>query len=131
MSTTEDNILEIQQGAIDSVALNFDTYEDYLDSQVTPLDLFYLDDENLARHLVELGYRGNGEKLSREDFEEKKAAANNVKKNKIKNAQQLVGEGKDLDDYPLLKLLAHYEESVKNGKTTVCVARSSMSTERM
>ena len=30
-------------------------YEDYLDSQVTPADMYYLEDVELARHLVELG----------------------------------------------------------------------------
>ncbi len=30
-------------------------YEDYLDSQITPTDLFYLEDLELARQLVEMG----------------------------------------------------------------------------
>jgi hypothetical protein len=33
----------------------FDTYEDYLDKQITPTDLYYLEDVELARQLVELG----------------------------------------------------------------------------
>ena len=33
----------------------FDTYEDYLDSQITATDVFYLEDVELARQLVELG----------------------------------------------------------------------------
>jgi len=32
-------------------------------------------DEELARQLVELGYRGSGEVLKREEFEARKAAA--------------------------------------------------------
>ena len=32
-------------------------------------------DEELARQLVELGYRGGGEVLKREEFEARKAAA--------------------------------------------------------
>jgi len=32
-------------------------YEDYLDSHITKTDLFYLEDVELARQLVELGYR--------------------------------------------------------------------------
>ena len=56
----------------------FATYEDFLDSQVQPIDLYYLEvglcaidavlrspyalqDEELARQLVELGFRGTGE----------------------------------------------------------------------
>ena len=30
-------------------------YEDYLDKQITPTDLYYLEDIELARQLVELG----------------------------------------------------------------------------
>ena len=59
----------------DSYSLNiaqYATYEDYLDEQVTDRDLFYLQDEELARELVELGYRGSGDTLSRKEFEEKK-----------------------------------------------------------
>ena len=37
--------------------------------------LFDLQDEELARQLVELGYRGSGEVLKREEFEARKAAA--------------------------------------------------------
>jgi hypothetical protein len=36
-------------------ALDFATYEDYLDSQISAVDMFYLEDEDLARDLVELG----------------------------------------------------------------------------
>lgn len=43
----------------------FNTYEEYLDDQTTPQDLMYLQDETLARKLVELGYRGSGETLKR------------------------------------------------------------------
>jgi hypothetical protein len=46
----------------------FDTYEDYLDSQLTPADLGYLEDEEMARQLVELGYRGLGDTIRREVF---------------------------------------------------------------
>lgn len=53
-------------------------YEEYLDSQITRTDLFYLEDEELARDLVELGYRGSGEILKRDEFEAKKAAAEEV-----------------------------------------------------
>ena len=32
------------------------SYEDYLDNQITATDMFYLEDVELARQLVELGY---------------------------------------------------------------------------
>ena len=50
----------------------FDTYEDYLDSQLTATDLGYLDDEEMGRQLVELGYRGMGDTIRREDFDSRK-----------------------------------------------------------
>ena len=43
----------------------FDTYEDYLDSQLTETDMNYLEDEEMARQLVELGYRGLGDTIRR------------------------------------------------------------------
>lgn len=45
---------------------------DYLDSQIKPEDLFFLKDEELARQLVELGQRGNGDTMTREEFEYRK-----------------------------------------------------------
>eukprot|EP00064_Thunnus_orientalis_P014761 superscaffoldBa00002619_g14808 len=54
-------------------AMKFKVYEDYLDSKVTPMDLFYLESRELARKLVEHGHKGTV--LSREEFEERKAAA--------------------------------------------------------
>ncbi len=42
-------------GDVADDALKYDTYEQYLDSQITQMDLFYLEDQDLARQLVELG----------------------------------------------------------------------------
>ena len=36
---------------------NFTTYEDYLDSQITAQDRFYLEEDELARQLVEIGQK--------------------------------------------------------------------------
>ena len=59
----EEDSLDVN-GPLDE-ALKFATYEDYLDSQISATDLYYLEDEELARQLVELGYRGSGETLKR------------------------------------------------------------------
>ena len=37
--------------------------------------MYFSQDQELARQLVELGYRGSGEVLKREEFEARKAAA--------------------------------------------------------
>src|SRR5690348_15449213 len=56
---------------MDSIS-EYSSYEDYLDSQITAEDEKYLMSDDLMRCLVELGYRGNGESLSREEFENRK-----------------------------------------------------------
>ena len=85
--------------ALEAEATQFDTYEDYLDHQIQPLDLYYLcvqihlartccsnllcahcrEDEDMARQLVELGFRGtSAETMKREEFEGKKQQASNA-----------------------------------------------------
>ncbi|KAI9537118.1 hypothetical protein NQZ68_028247 [Dissostichus eleginoides] len=90
----------------DSVT-QFKVYEDYLDSKVKPMDLFYLKSRELARKLVEHGHKGTV--LSREEFEEKKAAAQAAKSNTFYSRSQ-----------PIFENLDHgYEKSVPgfaNGK---------------
>lgn len=48
--------------------LEFQNYEEYLDSLVTPVDICYLGSSKIARQLAELGYRCTGETLSEESF---------------------------------------------------------------
>lgn len=97
----------------------FATYEDYLDSQLSETDLFYLEDEELARQLVELGYRGSGETLRREEFEARKRAERERNAQKTNVPKPLASAGKDLSSYPFLSALASREDLVRNGKLTV------------
>ena len=88
---------------VDALMEEFDTYEDYLDKQITPTDLYYLEDVELARQLVELGYRGNGELLRRDEFDVRKEAHEIAKKQRAnKRPKKLESAGKDLEGYPLL-----------------------------
>ncbi|KAA6354217.1 MAG: hypothetical protein EZS28_050256, partial [Streblomastix strix] len=66
-----------EAGGADNLAFNdrIKTYEDYLDTQISEDDLFYLEDQDLAREMVELGFRGRGNALKREDYEFRKRAA--------------------------------------------------------
>merc|ERR1712150_157803 len=89
----------------------------FLDSQITSLDLYYLEDEELARQLVELGYRGSGEVLKREEFEARKQAAEASRLSKRSQQKTLASSGKDLKD-PFLKALAQREEANRSGKMT-------------
>lgn len=104
---------------------SYATYEDYLDEQVTERDLFYLCDEELARELVELGYRGSGDTLNRRQFEEKKREYQELNnKNTLKRGRQqieLFSFGLDLSANRFLFELSKREELVRNGKVTTII----------
>ncbi|KAJ3333581.1 Fe(2+) transporter [Blyttiomyces sp. JEL0837] len=109
---------ELATGPADNTVTEFASYEDYLDSQITPLDLYYLEDKELARQLVELGYRGSGEPLKREEFESRKKAAENFRLSKRLATKVLASQGKELSGFPFLQALAEREEANRNGKLT-------------
>jgi hypothetical protein len=132
-------------------AVAYSSYEDYLDAQVSELDMFYLEDEELARQLIgtdgfsavchsafihapgraclslptshnipfaELGYRGTGDVLKREEFEARKKADREKHLHKEAPPKPLASMGKDLTSKPFLQALAAREELVRNGKLT-------------
>ncbi|XP_070118427.1 cilia- and flagella-associated protein 299 isoform X1 [Equus caballus] len=103
--------------AVDNIVTQFNTYEDFLDSQITTVDLYYLEDESLARQLVELGYRGTGEVVKREDFEARKAAIEIARLAERTQKKTLTSAGKDLQDN-FLKALAVREDDNRNGKVS-------------
>jgi hypothetical protein len=76
-------------------------------------------DKELGRQLVELGYRGSGEPLKREEYESRKKAAENFRLSKRSTTNVLASHGKQLDEYPFLKALADREEANRSGKLTV------------
>ena len=116
MSTEDDLAIS------DSIVNDYDTYEDYLDSQITPTDIYYLEDEDLARQLVELGYRGSGETLKRDEFLARKKAAEQARLNKLRaTPKPLASAFKDVTGFPLLASLAEREEMVRNGKLTTII----------
>ena len=101
----------------DKVA-QYSTYEDYLESEISELDMYYLESEEVARQLVELGYRGSGDTLKREEFEARKRADKEKHLHKEAAPKPLASMGKNLLDKPLLQALAAREELVRNGKLT-------------
>ena len=111
---------EEQAIKLDNLVKEYATYEDFLNSQITATDLYYLEDEEVARELVELGYRGTGEVLKREEFEARKHAASSSK-SKRDQKQTLAGQGHDLMDTPLLAALAQREEANRSGKMTTII----------
>ena len=112
--------MEEDTGTSDNVITDFATYEDFLDSQITQLDLYYLEDEELARQLVELGYRGSGEVLKREEFLLRKLAAEASRLSKRSQQKILASSGKTITD-PFLLALAQREEANRSGKMTTIV----------
>lgn len=96
----------------------YPNYEEYLDSQINEEDEFYLEDKELARELVKLGYRGSGETLSREEFDALKKAEREKKSQKVEGPKQLCSANKDLTKSPFLESLGQREELVRNGKLT-------------
>ncbi|XP_021066589.1 cilia- and flagella-associated protein 299 isoform X1 [Mus pahari] len=106
--------------AVDNIVTQFNTYEDFLDSQITTVDLYYLEDESLARQLVELGYRGTGEIVKREDFEARKAAIDIARQAERTQKKTLTSAGKELNDN-FLKALAMREEDNRAGKLSTVI----------
>lgn len=106
----------------DPIAEEFGTYEDYLDSQITGTDMYYLEDLELARQLVELGIRGNGEVIKREEFDQRKAAAEAARLARLqRKPHKLASQGKGVDGCPLLQALQEREEAVNNGKLATII----------
>lgn len=58
--------------------LKFHTYEEYLDSLVTTVDLCYLRSTTVARSIAALGYRRIGETLTKEGFYSRLKAVDNL-----------------------------------------------------
>ncbi|KAL6756725.1 hypothetical protein V8C86DRAFT_2643583 [Haematococcus lacustris] len=113
---------EVKGVNYDPIADEYGTYEDYLDNQITATDMFYLEDVELARHLVELGIRGNGEVIRREEFELRREAAEQARQARLnKKPKKLASQGKNVEEFPLLQALKDREEAVRNGKLTTII----------
>ncbi|KAK4473452.1 hypothetical protein MN116_002820 [Schistosoma mekongi] len=100
---------------LDDAVTQFETYEDFLDSQITSTDLFYLEDEELARKLVELGYRGTGETVKREEFNNRKKALAEAMLAKEHQMNVLSSFGLKIT-CPFNQALAEREDSNRSGK---------------
>eukprot|EP01139_Manchomonas_bermudensis_P024100 Amastigsp_a842026_27.p1 type:complete len:236 gc:universal Amastigsp_a842026_27:183-890(+) len=102
----------------------FAEFEDYLDSYVQPVDLYYLEDEELARQLVELDVKGPGDLLSRGEFERLKNDETQ-RAAKIRNTSTKplahTGVQASYKDFPLLVELAQREELVLSGRLATIV----------
>uniref|UniRef100_A0A5K3FJV7 Cilia- and flagella-associated protein 299 n=1 Tax=Mesocestoides corti TaxID=53468 RepID=A0A5K3FJV7_MESCO len=108
---------------LDRIAEEFEKYEDFLDSQITDTDMFYLEDETLARELVELGYRGTGEIITREDFNQKKKELA-IQEEKRKMAKKALDhEGLIITEASLTALAAREESNRRGNLSTIIYIR--------
>ncbi len=94
----------IDDAATLDIVEKFETYEDYLDSQLTSNDMGYLEDEEMARQLVELGYRGLGDTIRREDFEARKKLLAERTSQKHIVPRKLASLDKDYTNAPFLQV---------------------------
>jgi hypothetical protein len=99
----------------------YTTYEEYLDAQVGATDKAYIEDPATRRALVELGYRGAGETLRRDEFHARKASERERHLYKDLAPVQLLGAGRDYSGRPLMEALAAREELVRSGKLSTIV----------
>jgi len=113
---------EYERDVLDGSLEEFETYEDYLNAEITETDKYYLEDEELARQLVETKVLGKGEILSREEFEKRKRDNEAAKKAKQENVpKKLASADIDLTGFPFLQELASREEQVRNGRLTTII----------
>ncbi|TNJ27902.1 hypothetical protein GMRT_15293 [Giardia muris] len=98
------------------IVQTFRTYEEYLDSHIKADALFFLEDQETARAIVETSSL-RGEILKREEFEaaKKELAATKLRGTSFM-ASQLASTGLDLTEYPFLHALAQREEQVRDGR---------------
>ncbi|CAH8458670.1 unnamed protein product [Schistosoma turkestanicum] len=109
-----------QSVGVDDAVSQFENYEDYLDSQITTTDLFYLEDEELARQLVELGYRGSGETLKREEFNNRKKALAEAMLAKEQQKNALSSFVLEIT-CPFIQALAEREDSNRTGEISTII----------
>ena len=110
---------EEQLQIVNAVA-HFETYESYLDSIASWQDMFYLEDQTLARAVVELGYRGTAEFMKRREFAEKRAEYEASKVTRDAREDALASDGLQLED-PLLCALADREAANRDGSLTTVI----------
>lgn len=106
--------------ALDTAVTKFKNYEEFLDSQITANDLFYLEDEELARQLVELGYRGGGEIIKRGEFDARRTALAEAVLAKEQSNKALACQGLDII-CPVARALASREEANRTGKVSTII----------
>ena len=113
---------DLEGDYIDTSLDKYPNYDAYLDDHMTADDLFYLEDIELARHLISLGYQSQNEFLQKDEFEQRKKDIEEAIKNKNANQpKSLASAGCNLAHSVFLQELAKREENVRNGRMTTII----------
>jgi hypothetical protein len=96
-------------------AVVYATYEEYLDSHISHDDMKFLGERELARTLLEVGYRAS-ELLSRKEFYDRKKELTDAPKKVLDPSEILVHLGCNFEQSMFLSALADREELVRNGR---------------
>lgn len=113
--STKPLLRAITDEELDKIA-GYATYEDFLDSQVTPQDLNYVGDVNMARVFVELGYRGAKKEQSLEMFLAMKAEIDRRKMEGRLGQLTVLSAGAVYEDDAMLRALQQREEANRTGR---------------
>ncbi|CAF0861267.1 unnamed protein product [Rotaria sordida] len=102
--------IDDDQNAMTDFVTEFTTYEAFLDSQISEIDQNYLQDSDIAREFVELGYRGIGHAISRKDFQERKNRAEFILQSRRQGPIRIISDSLTIIE-PFAKELALREEA--------------------
>ena len=101
---------------------DFKNYDDYLDSKLEAQDLFYLEDKELARKLIEAGCHNKGDVMTEEQFKEKKDAIDLAKKRRNeKQTKALSSANTNYKHSAFLTALANREDEVRSGRMSTII----------
>ena len=103
---------------------DYNTYEEYLNKFIDEKDRMYLEDMDIARQLIELGIHSKTQTLKKEQFEAKKKAIEEAKKNQNNDKTRVLTHKNAetfYEDDEFLKALAQREDDVLNGKLMVII----------
>lgn len=103
---------------LDQIVKKYPSYSDFLDSQINESDMFYLEDRGIARTIKELGFHGNSEKITREQFANKKGELAVIKKiENFKSGAKYLHTDRDV----FLLELARREDANLNGRLVTII----------
>lgn len=111
----------VDEFEIDENLENINSYNEFLSRFVTHDDLVYLEDEALARDVVELYENNKGDIRCKEDFERKKREYELRGQEDKNDEKPLYSQGKDFPKGSFLDELKKREPEVRNGRKSTII----------